>query len=223
MPGQGRYSTAIGRWQGIGPYYAMFPTDFADAVVASFTQPGDIVIDPFAGRGTAVFSAAHQGRIGVGVEINPVGWIFAMAKLYPAARGSVDARLVEIVESACDYKVQAESLPSFFHHCFSAPVRMFLLAAREHLDWRGSYVDRTTMAILLIYLHGKRDAAFSNQMRQTKSMAPDYAIRWWQEREMRPPDLDPLSFLGRRIAWRYAKGIPEAVSSHVYLGNSEVP
>lgn len=200
----------------------MFPTGFADAVVASFTQPGDVVIDPFAGRGTAIFSAAHQGRVGLGVEINPVGWTFAMAKLYPAAPGSVEARLTGIAESAWTYKSQSESLPTFFHHCFSAPVRSFLLAAREQLDWRVNHVDRTAMAMLLVYLHGKRDAAFSNQMRQTKSMAPDYAIRWWQERDLRPPDVDPLSFLQKRIKWRYAKGIPEIAPSDVILGNSEV-
>jgi hypothetical protein len=200
----------------------MFPTEFADAVVASFTQPGDVVIDPFAGRGTAVFSAAHQGRIGLGIEINPVGWTFAMAKLYPAARESVDARLAQIFMSSCGYEGQADSLPMFFHHCFSAPVRCFLLAAREQLDWRGSQVDRTVMAVLMVYLHGKRSAAFSNQMRQTKSMAPDYAIRWWKERSLEPPDLDPMLFLTKRVAWRYAKGLPEIAASYVHLGNSEV-
>lgn len=222
MVSQGRYSTPVGRWQGIGPYYAMFPTGFADAVVASFTQPGDVVIDPFAGRGTAVFSAAHQGRIGIGVEVNPVGWIFAMAKLYPAARDSVSARLAHIEESSCDYEGQAESLPTFFHYCFSARVQRFLLAARGQLEWRTDRVDRTAMAILLIYLHGKRGAAFSNQMRQTKSMAPDYAIRWWAERDLRPPDLDPGLFLEQRLIWRYAKGIPDVASSYVHLGNSEI-
>ena len=61
----GAYDSAAGRWQGVGPYYAMFPTHFADGVIAQHTSPGDIVLDPFAGRGTAVFSAAHQGRQGI--------------------------------------------------------------------------------------------------------------------------------------------------------------
>jgi DNA modification methylase len=68
----------------IGPYYAMFPTRFADAVIKKHTLPGDTVLDPFAGRGTAIFSAAALGRRGFGVEISPVGWIYAKAKLGPA-------------------------------------------------------------------------------------------------------------------------------------------
>src|SRR5918996_3324938 len=56
------YQTAADRWAGIGPYYAMFPVWFADAVVREFTVPGDVVVDPFAGRGTSIFSASVQGR-----------------------------------------------------------------------------------------------------------------------------------------------------------------
>ncbi|MFT3921028.1 MAG: hypothetical protein QM778_00700 [Myxococcales bacterium] len=76
------------------------------------------------------------------------------------------------------------------------------------------------MAILLVHMHGKRDASLSNQMRQAKSMAPDYAVRWWKERHMRPPDVDPVSFLLKRVAWRYARGVPALAPSQVILGDS---
>jgi len=39
----GHYDTAARRWQGVGPYYAMFPTSFADSVIAGYSRPGDIV------------------------------------------------------------------------------------------------------------------------------------------------------------------------------------
>jgi hypothetical protein len=76
------------------------------------------------------------------------------------------------------------------------------------------------MAFLLVNLHGKRNDSLSNQMRQTKSMSPAYAIRWWKERSMRPPHVDPLQFLLRRMEWRYAKGVPDPTDSRVYLGDS---
>jgi hypothetical protein len=37
---------------------------------------------------------------------------------------------------------------------------------------------------------------------------------------MSPPRLDPVAFLTKRLNWRYAKGAPEGLRSHVYLGNS---
>jgi hypothetical protein len=57
-------------------------------------------------------------------------------------------------------------------------------------------------------------------MRQTKSMSPLYAIRWWKRRKLRPPELQPLDFMLKRLAWRYAKGLPETVDSRIYLGDS---
>lgn len=75
------------------------------------------------------------------------------------------------------------------------------------------------MALLLVYLHGKRGAALSNQMRQTKAMAPDYAVRWWRDRDMAPPQVDPVGFMLARLPWRYAKGRPSFGDSRVALGD----
>lgn len=216
----GKFDSPEARWAGVGPYYAMFPTRFADHVVTTFTEKGDTILDPFSGRGTALFSAAVTGRHALGVEINPVGWVYAATKLAPAERWRAEARTAEIGRLASRFRDAAKKLPPFFRSCFTLDVRAFLLAARRHLDWRNSVVDRTVMAILLIDLHGKRDFALSNQMRQTKSMSPDYAIRWWREQELRPPDRDPVEFVRGKIAWRYARGMPNTVESHVYLADS---
>ena len=57
-------------------------------------------------------------------------------------------------------------------------------------------------------------------MRQTKALSPEYAIRWWQQHALDPPDVDPVEFMVQRIRWRYAKGRPPASESRVYLGDS---
>lgn len=221
MGGSGKsFETAAKRWEGIGPYYAMFPIHFADAVIKEYTAPGDTVLDPFAGRGTAVFSAAAHGRRGLGIEISPVGWVYAKVKLTPAPLEEVEKRLVTIAELGSQYTEQAQSLPEFFKMCFSSSVRQFLLAARANLNWRRCKCDRTLMAIMLVYLHGKEGQALSNQMRQTKAMSPHYAVKWWKENGRRPPDLDVVEFMQQRIRWRYAKGVVKAQGSQVFLGNS---
>lgn len=218
--GEGMYETAARRWAGVGPYYAMFPVQFANRVVRRFTSPGDVVLDPFAGRGTAVFSAAAQGRRGIGVEINPVGWLYGRCKLRPSSKRAVLDRFQQLVEASKRYRVATHALPPFFHHCFDGTVLPFLLAARHELRWRDVDVDATAMALILVYLHGKRDASFSNQMRQTKSMSPDYAVRWWRKRQLKPLKIDPLTFVIKRLDWRYAKGVPDLADSRMYLGDS---
>lgn len=214
------FGTAAKRWEGIGPYYAMFPIRFADAVIKEHTVAGDTVLDPFAGRGTAIFSAMALGRRGIGVEISPVGWVYAKTKLGPASLEQVEKRLLEIAVASSKYAEQARSMPEFFIKCFSPSVRCFLLAAREGLAWRRCTCDRTLMAILLVYLHGKTGQALSNQMRQTKAMSPRYAIKWWADNGTNPPDLDVVEFMRKRIRWRYAKGVVETSGSRVFLGNS---
>jgi hypothetical protein len=218
--GVGRYGTAAGRWAGIGPYYAMFPAEFADQIVLQHTAPGDAILDPFAGRGTSTFSAAVHGRRGIGVELNPVGWVYARAKLHPAAQQCVEQRFNELGRISQQYHHAAANLPPFFHHCFSPHVLEFLLAAREELNWRHRPTDWTAMALLLVHFHGKRPDSLSNRMRQTKSMSPDYAVRWWQERGLAPPEIDPVEFMLQKLTWRYGAGRPQVSQSHVYLGDS---
>ena len=59
-----------------------------------------------------------------------------------------------------------------------------------------------------------------NQMRQTKSMSPNYAIAWWKTKNSKPPQVDPVEFLRKKLKWRYAKGLPATKSSKIYLGDS---
>lgn len=220
MDGAGKYSTAKARWAGMGPYFAMFPSAFADRVVARYSAHGETVLDPFAGRGTALFSAATAGRNAIGIEINPVGWIYSRTKLAPAPKELVLDRIAEVESRAGRFVERSKRLPPFFHRCFSSKVLQFLTCARSVLDWRMSDVDRTAMAFLLIHLHGKSTDSLSNQMRQAKAMSPRYAIKWWHDRKLVPPKVTPLEFFEKRLRWRYAKGAPEASESIVLFGDS---
>ena len=218
----GQADLALRRWAGIGPYYAMFPTPFAFAVVSRFTRPGDAVLDPFAGRASSIYAAATTGRSGLGVEINEVGWLYGRAKLQPARTVGRVLRRLDVIEAharelACE---PPEEGREFFELCYTLRVYRFLEACRSLLKWRTSIVDATLMAIILVYLHGKRKDSLSNQMRHAKAMHPEYSVRWWRARGLPPPDLDPAAFLRQRIEWRYAKGVPELAAARVVLGDS---
>src|ERR1041385_6576382 len=131
------FETARARWMGVGPYYAMFPALFCDRVIQKYTAEGDRVLDPFAGRGTAVFSAASLNRHALGIELNPVGWIYGKTKLHPAPKTRLVQRLETLGSLAAEYSERASSLPRFFHRCFHRDVRSFLLAARQTLNWKN--------------------------------------------------------------------------------------
>ena len=216
-----KISTPTGRWSGIGPYYAMFPREFAFEVIETYSSIGQNILDPFAGRATSIYAAAALQRHGYGIEINPVGWLYGKVKLNPANKDKLLIRNYKIGEIAKTIsKEELDDLPEFFSYCYTDRVLRYLLAARKALSWQKSSTDGTLMAIILVHLHGNKESSFSNQMRQGKAMHPDYSIRWWQERSMLPPDIDPVEFMINRIKWRYAKGIPEIEKSKIILGDS---
>lgn len=216
----GKYSSAEKRWAGLGPYYAMFPTTFADFVVSEYSSKGDTVLDPFAGRGTSLFSSVTAGRMALGMELNPVGWIYSQTKLSPSPMDQVLARITELEEMADAHRREAYAMPLFFRRCYSPGVRAFLLCARSELKWQTNHVDRTVMAFLLTHLHGKLTDSLSNQMRQTKSMAPNYAVKWWTDHGFVAPNIKIKDFFTKKLQWRYAKGVPTTVQGTVLLGDS---
>jgi DNA modification methylase len=48
-----------------------FPERLAERVIAQFSTPGELVLDPFAGYGTTAFVAAQMGRRTTAVELLP--------------------------------------------------------------------------------------------------------------------------------------------------------
>ena len=74
-------------------YLASFPAALAHAFVARYTRPGDVVLDPFCGRGTTPLQGCVEGRIGVGNDLNPLAHVLTAAKMEPPTSRALDARL----------------------------------------------------------------------------------------------------------------------------------
>jgi DNA modification methylase len=219
------HQNAESRWARFGPYYAMFPVEFAFDVVNNYSHKGDYILDPFAGRGSSIYAGGILGRYSLGIEINPVGWLYGKVKLHPAPKEKVLKRLVEVYSKRNFYSRRIEKMPEFYRVCFCDDVLKFLWAARTFLNWKSNNTDSTLMSIVLSALQGKRGEGLSNQMPMTKSLATTYSVNWWKQKGMEhPPLINPYEFLLKKIEWRYAKGLPEisAESSVVYGDSTEV-
>ena len=215
------YSNSISRWLRFGPYYAMFPMEFAFDVIENYSDPGDYILDPFFGRGTSIVAASVLNRKSLGIEINPLGWLYTKTKLNPASSANVLRRLEEIDLLSKNNQKYLKDLPQYFRMCFCDDVLKFLISARSDLNWRKSKVDSTLMSFILVYLHGKIGEGLSNQLRMTKSMGYNYSIEWWKKNGFEsPPKIDPVEFLIKRIDWRYDKGKPKLNHHEIHLADS---
>jgi site-specific DNA-methyltransferase (adenine-specific) len=77
-------------------YLASFPAALTHAFIARYSRPGDVVLDPFSGRGTTPLQACAEGRVGVGNDLNPFAHLLTAAKVEPASEAETRTRLASL-------------------------------------------------------------------------------------------------------------------------------
>jgi methylase of polypeptide subunit release factors len=194
----------------------MFPPNFVKENVLAFTKPGELVCDPFSGRGTTVLESLLQGRRAIGSDINPVAWCVSAAKAKPASLSELVARMegLETEYSNVDadaLRLESAGLPEFFRHAFHAETLQQILFLRSRLN-REERVDRFILALVLGHLHGEVNRSqyyFSNQMPHTISTKPGYSIRYWNRNGMVAPERNVFEIVRNRAEFRLKDGLPE--------------
>ncbi len=94
-------------------YRACFKPQLPRFFIERLTQPGDVVFDPFMGRGTTPMEAALLGRVPWGNDINPLSLTFTRPRLRPPTLEAIAARLAEI--NLTDHDEFPEDLLAFYH------------------------------------------------------------------------------------------------------------
>jgi hypothetical protein len=77
-------------------YRACFKPQLPRFFIERLTQPGDIVYDPFMGRGTTPVEAALLGRVPIGNDVNPLSLTFTRPRFQPPTLAEIATRLHEI-------------------------------------------------------------------------------------------------------------------------------
>jgi hypothetical protein len=77
-------------------YRACFKPQLPRFFIERLTQPGDLVYDPFMGRGTTPIEAALLGRVPVANDANPLSIVMTRPRLRPPHLEEVGARLRQI-------------------------------------------------------------------------------------------------------------------------------
>jgi hypothetical protein len=210
---------------GVCPYYTMYPLDFPLRVLKRAGKIGEWVLDPFCGRGTTNFAARLLGMPSVGIDSSPVAAALAKAKLVHASPGRVVASARAILDAARD----PSRLPTgdFWKLAYHQNTLGELCRLRESLLADCSSPTRILLrAIILGALHGPRPKGnpsyFSNQSPRTFAPKPNYAVKFWTERNMRPEAVDVLAIVQARAERYLAEALPE-VEGTVQLADSREP
>ena len=108
-------------------YRACFKPQLPRFFIERFTSPGDVVYDPFSGRGTTAVEAGLLGRVPWAADINPLSAILAGPRLEPVEPGTLERRSWEIDFGA--EVEQPEDLLVFYH----PETLQEICALRKHL------------------------------------------------------------------------------------------
>ncbi|MBX6361864.1 MAG: DNA modification methylase [Acidobacterium ailaaui] len=198
----------------------MFPLDFPFNILKHRARSGDVVLDPFCGRGTTNFAARLLGLNSLGVDSSPVAAAITASKLVnPSVREILsEARTILADCVACDIPTG-----EFWGWAFHPTVLEALCKFRTAFLKDCSTAARIALrGIILGALHGPlgkvRPSYFSNQCPRTYAPKPSYAIRFWQERGLVPQPVDVLAVIERRAKRYY--GVSLDAGGSVRLGDS---
>jgi hypothetical protein len=212
------------------PYFTMFPLDFPQRRIKRETSSGQepVVLDVFCGRGTTLYAARTAGLKSYGIDTSPVAVAIAKAKLASTSLSSVIQLSKQILNTADDAAVPQGDFWRLAYHPSTlrdiTRLRTGLLAARD----TGS--ARLLTAIALGALHGPlaknlaNSGYFSNQMPRTYACKPAYAVRYWEARRLKAPQIDVASVIRRRATRIFSTPIVRGIAgSTVIQGDSGNP
>ncbi|MBE8190928.1 MAG: site-specific DNA-methyltransferase, partial [Alphaproteobacteria bacterium] len=94
-------------------YRACFKAELPEFFIKRLTQAGDVIYDPFMGRGTTPLQASLMGRRAYGNDINPLSKMLIAPRLAPPTLPEIAKRL-DSIDWSSQYEVD-ETLLAFYH------------------------------------------------------------------------------------------------------------
>jgi hypothetical protein len=186
-------------------YRACFKPQLPRFFIERLTAPGDLVYDPFMGRGTTLLEASLLGRAAAGCDVNPLSAVLVKPRLNPPLQSQVQKRLAEI-DFAYDGEVW-EDLLTFYHPStlrqITALKKYFL---REELD----SVDEWIRMVAINRLTGHSPGFFS-----VYTMPPNQAVSIKSQKKIneRRKQIPPERNVARIIAKKSGQLLGDATST----------
>lgn len=174
-------------------YQGKMKPALAHHLVRCFSEPGDIVLDPFSGAGTIPLEACRMGRQGFGIDISGLGHVLTLAKVAKASPSKLEQLLVDLQSAIRKYKIKPHeieraaavrfnsAIPDYFHPDTLREV----LAARSFFTarWDSGAEWAILFACTLHLLHGNRPYALS---RRSHPVTPFKPTGEFEYRELMP-------------------------------------
>lgn len=197
-------------------YHGMFPAKVAHYFIQRYSRPGELVLDPFSGRGTTALQARVHGRQPVCNDLSPLAYVLSRAKVAPPSWDSVNTFL-DGLERA--YWATRHSNPDvskdirMLYHDNTLKQICFLrhrLLSKPITAWMPD--ELMLGGALAGIMHGawRRDDTsqyLSISMPNTFSMSPTYVEKFIRENGLKKIDQDVFECLRVKLSRLYLDDI----------------
>ncbi|MEM5811030.1 MAG: DNA methyltransferase [Candidatus Aenigmatarchaeota archaeon] len=199
-------------WHSMCSYLGSFPPPLANYFIKYFTKRGDIVFDPFSGRGTTALEARILDRKSIATDLNPIALALTRAKNNSLTKEEVLNRIKEL-ELKYDpslYQQEARAQPEDVHLIFHPRTLAQLCYLKRKILKSTNPVDQFLVGISLGILHGgERSNGTSGyasiDMPNTFSMSPDYVRKYVQTNNLNRIFHDVFNLLREKTERLYKK------------------
>ena len=205
------------------PYRACFKPALATHFIEIFSKPGEIVFDPFMGRGTTPLEAALRGRIAAGSDANPLSEMLAAPRFYPLS-------IEEITEwlDGFDWERDIETphkLLAFFH---PDTLRKICLLRAAFLERPPNRTASWIRMVALTRLTGHSSGFFSvRTLPPNQAIPPAAQLSLNARLSQSPPprDVSALILKKSRSLLRQLPNFDPALSAHhrLWTAQAETP
>jgi hypothetical protein len=140
-------------------YRACFKPQLPRFFIDLLTRKGDVVYDPFSGRGTTVIEAGLSGRDVIANDINPLSRIMTEPRFFPPDIAAVEKRLASVSRGSERATIDL----SMFYH---PDTEKEIVALRQYIlnrkaDCRDDMIDRWIAMVATNRLTGHSKGFFS--------------------------------------------------------------
>ncbi|MFO1102242.1 MAG: DNA methyltransferase [Methylocystis sp.] len=201
-------------------YRACFKPQLPAFFIDRLTQPGDVVCDPFMGRGTSILQAALMGRQAIGSDANPLSLLLTRPRLNLPALDEIEARLAAAPWGRGE--IERDDLLAFFHVETLRRIcalRRYLLAREK--DGGLDAVDDWIRMVALNRLTGHSSGFFSvYTMPPNQAVSVKAQLRINARRAQTPPRRDIAELIYKKSRALLAQGAPHACDARLAVADA---
>jgi hypothetical protein len=202
-------------------YRACFKAQLPEFFISRLTNPGDVVFDPFMGRGTTPVQAALMGRQSFGNDINPLSTLLTRPRLRPISLQAVAAALKTVDWSRG--AIQREDLLAFYHPATLRNLEALRLWLAERAPLGTEQVDPVADWIRMVAIN--RLSGHSPGFFSGRSMPPNQAVSVKAQLKINeklgvsPPERDVAAVIMKKSKTLLKDGCaPSQVRSSLHIG-----